>query len=163
MKIEPFPDTLSKSKAIGTPYVLTEAQAEWLRTYYPNNPSKALSMLMGCSRRTTNNLAKRYGIFKDRVAYPKRLSDIQKKLVESERRRERWGLPRQTNLHLPSKIYTGRELMRRCNSKKKWGYIPGDYITERFILFYDRHTNRNKKFEANSIKAGFEIKEIKTG
>lgn len=162
-EIEPFPDTLLKSKALGTPYVLTEAQAEWLRRYYPDTSTHTLAALMGCSFQSVLRIAKRYGIAKDRQALRKCLSDIQHGIIRSERLRDKWCLPRRTTYYLPCKIYTKREIKRRWKAKKEWGYIPGDYITERFILFYDKQTNRNKKFEANSIKAGFEIKEIKTG
>lgn len=158
-EIKPFPGKLTKSKALGTPYVLNESQIVWLRTYYPDTSTHPLAALMGCSYQCVVRIAKRHGIAKDRQALRKRLSDIQYKIVRSERLRDKWCLPRKTAYHLPCKIYTKREIRRRWKAITKWGYIPSDYITERFILFYDENTRRSKKFETYSKKAGFEIKE----
>ena len=150
---------MTKSKVLGTPYVLNESQAEWLRTYYPYKSTQPLASMMGCMYATVDRIAKRLGIAKDRQALCKRLSDIRHKIVRSERLRDKWCLPRKTTFHLPSRIYTKREIRRRWNAKQKWGYIPGDYVTERFILFYDENTRRNKVFETYCRKAGFEIRE----
>lgn len=116
--------------------------------------------MLGIGLSTLKTLAHRLGLTKDKEELSKRLSEGQKRLVESERRRGRWGLPRKTTYHLPTKKYTNRELIRRWKAKMTWGYIPGDYVWERYILYYDSQTRRNKKFETYCKKAGFEIKEI---
>lgn len=158
--IEPFPGKLTRSTQWGTPYVLTTEQEVWLRKYYPIEANATITKFLGIRLGTLKTLAKRHGITKDKEALSKILSENQKRLVESERRRERWGLPRKTTYHLPAKKYTKRELIRRWKAKKIWGYIPGDYVEERHVIFYDSQTKRNKKFETYCKKAGFEIKEI---
>lgn len=161
MKIVPFPGKINKSKSLGTPYVLTEEQVEWLRRYYPNNATGEIGKIMGLARTSVTRIAQRLGIAKDRIVYPQRLREIQLKIIESERRRDRWGLPRRTNLYLPRKAYTKKEIRRRWTAKRRWGYIPGDSMEERYIIFYDEHTKRNRIFEHYCIKNGFRIEERK--
>ena len=157
--IDPFPGTLTRSTTLGTPYVLTDEQEAWLRRWYPVENNAVLAHMMGTSCQTFIRIAKKRGLKKHMEAYSKRMSEIQLKIVESERRRDRWGLPRRTTYHLPWKAYTKKEIRRRWNAKRKWGYIPGDKVEERYVIFYDENTRRNKKFETYCIKAGFEIKE----
>lgn len=163
MKIDPFPGTLERSSSWGTPYVPTEEQAAWLCKWYPvcNNDVIAKMMGIGCS--TVIRFAKRMGIVKDKGALSRRYSEIQKKIIESERRRDRWGLPRRTTYHLPHNNLTKREIIRRWKAKKKLGYIVVDARTEewnkRKVIYYDGNTSRSKKFEKYCRKAGFHIKE----
>lgn len=160
--IDPFPDTLTRSNTLGTPYVLTDKQEEWLRRWYPVENNAVLAQLMGVSCSTFIRMAKKRGIKKDMETYSKRMSEIQKRIVESERRRDRWGLPRRTTYHLREKKLTKKEIHRRWKAKK-WGYIIIDARSEEgfqrhHTIYYDEHTRRNKKFEIYCIKAGFEIR-----
>lgn len=161
MMIDPFPGILSRSNSLGTPYVLTDDQAGWLRRFFPVESTEEIARMMGMHRSSVTRIARRLGIAKDREAYLRRLRDIQLRIVESERRRERWGLPRRTGYHLPTRAYTKKEISRRWNAKRKWGYIPGDKVEERYVIFYDGNTRRNKSFEHYCEKNGFTIKELK--
>lgn len=97
---------------------------------------------------------------------PKRYEEIlehrretRRRIEEAERRRNRLGLPRVTNLHRPVYKYTEAQQKRRINALKR-GYILGDFrekFCERYTIFYDEDTERSEKFESNSIAAGFTI------
>ncbi len=161
--IDPFPGQMRRCAAWGTPYILTPEQEAWLRKWYPIEKNDVLALMMGvCHYSTIIRLAHKLGLKKDRAAYAKRMSEVQLKLVESERRRGRWGLPRRTTYHLPTRILTKAEIRRRWNAKLR-GYIIADARSEegwwqRHTIYYDENTNRNKKFEIFCKKAGFEIK-----
>lgn len=84
-------------------------------------------------------------------------------LEEQEAKRVRWGLPQRTRLHRPQIPYTSIQSSRRRNALKR-GYILGsmdEFSGERYSIFYDDKTERNERFEQNSIKAGFTIASIK--
>lgn len=161
--IEPFPGKLTRSTQWGTPYVLTTEQETWLSKWYPIESNAVLAQMMGTSYQTLIRMAQKRGLKKDMDAFRQRSKEIQLKIVESERRRDRWGLPRRTTYHLRNKILTKKEIKRRWKAKQK-GYIVMDARTEegwrqRYTIYYDGDTQRNRKFETFCKKAGFEIKE----
>lgn len=160
--IDPFPGTLSRSTTLGTSYVLTDEQEAWLVKWYPIETNAILAQMMGVCCSTFIRMAKKHGLRKDMDAFRQRSRQIQLKIVESERRRDRWGLPRRTTYHIRAKKLTQKEITRRWKAKK-WGYIIADARSEegwrqRYIIYYDEHTRRNKKFEIYCIRAGFEIR-----
>lgn len=80
-------------------------------------------------------------------------------LIEAEKRRVKWGLPRKTKLHIVAvKPYTHNQSCRRHNATRR-GYILADDCTEgsgnRWVIFFDADTKRSAVFERNGIKDGF--------
>ena len=162
--IDPFPGTLTRDHSIkGWAFVLTDEQQAWLRMYFPCRPDKPLSKMMGCSYMSLRRIASKLGIKKDREVLRERYSAEMKSLVARERRKDRWGLPRSTNYKLCHKPYTEKEIRRRHNAVSKWGYVLADDCSEgsgnRYVIYYDQDTKRNKKFETYSKKNGFRIEE----
>ena len=162
--IDPFPGELRKEKKLGTPYMLTDEQAEWLRRYFPVTADRIIQQMIGCSYMTVRRLAQRLGISKDRNAIHERYSQKMKEVVKSERRRDHWGLPRRTCLRLPFKKYTATEIRRRYKAVHKYNYILADDCSDegghRYCIYYDENTTRNERFEYNSRSAGFKIKRL---
>lgn len=160
--IELFPGTLTRSKGHGTPFVLTDEQERWFTRWYPISADKDLAKAMGCGYMSVRRMAKKLGIEKDRRMISERYCKIVKTIVESERRRDRWGLPRRTSLHLPFKKYSASQIARRYKAVHKYNYILADDCSDegghRYCIYYDENTNRNEHFEYNSRRAGFEIK-----
>lgn len=93
----------------------------------------------------------------------KQRSETRKELIAKERKHISWGLSQTTHLHLPSETFTKSQLYRRSSALKR-GYLLGDkgeFSGERFVIFYDEHTERSTIFEQNCINDGFTLKEIK--
>lgn len=83
--------------------------------------------------------------------------DERKEMIRKEKLRIKYGLERQTSLHLPEDKYTRSQVCRRYNALKK-GYIlnPDRKNREdRYVIFYDNDTERSEKFEENCMKDGF--------
>lgn len=161
-EIEPFPGKLTKSKALGTPYVLNESQIHWLAEWFPVTEDRTLMKMMGCSYMSVRRLAEKHGIKKDRVAMRERFSQTMKNIIESERRRDRWGLPRNTSLMLAHKPYSSSQTAVRHRAIKQGYVLATDCSYEgghRYVIYYDENTKRNAKFEKTYRKHGFEIKE----
>ena len=159
--IDPFPGTLMRDTVLGTPYLLTEEQEAWLCKWYPIESNAVIAKMMGTATLTIIRMAQRRGIKKDMEAFRQRSREIQLKIVESERRRDRWGLPRRTTYHLRNKLLTPKEIKRRWKAKQR-GYIVADARSEegwrqRYTIWYDEKTRRNKNFETYCKRAGFEI------
>ncbi len=166
MKTEPFPGKLTKSKKRGTPYVITPEQETWLTKNFPFMADKSLATAMGCAIVSVRRFAKKLGLQqKDREVMTQRFSKIQKDILESERRRERWCIERKTAIYIPRKKYDHEQLRRRWVAVKKYGYIlADDYSDEgghRYCIYYDENTRRNKRFEKYGMKHGFTFKEWK--
>lgn len=163
MKIGPFPGTLQRAKTLGTPYTLTDEQRAWLEKYFPICGDKDLAKAMGCAYMSVRRIAHKLGLAKDRDAMMLRFSAIQKSIIESERRKERWCLERKTNIYIPRKKYTSQQIRRRWQAVKKFGYILADDYSEegghRYVIYYNENTKRNKMFEKYSIKHGFRFEE----
>lgn len=162
MDIEEFPGILERSKMQGTPYILDEAQKAWFEKYFPIMSDKDLSKAMGFSYTSVRRFAEKIGITKDRNVMRRRFSKIQKELLESERRKERWCIERKTKIYIPRVKYNNEQLRRRWNAVKKFGYILADDYSDkgghRYVIYYDQHTTRNKRFEKYSLKYGFTFK-----
>lgn len=162
MKIDPFPGTLTKAKSLGTPYALTDEQRAWLAKWFPVVADKELAKAIGCAYMSVRRMAKKLGIAKDREVMRERFRETSKEIVESERRRDRWRLPRRTNFHLPFKKYTASQIARRRNAVHKYNYVLADDCSDegghRYVIYYDENTQRDERFEYNSRRAGFEIK-----
>lgn len=80
---------------------------------------------------------------------------------ETKRFRLRMGLPVSDNIKASLQPYTKTESARRYRALQL-GYVLADDYSEqggyRYTIFYDEDTPRNKRFEENSIKAGFSIR-----
>lgn len=92
------------------------------------------------------------------------LSNGRKNMIHMEQTRLLYGLPRKTKLTMVKmQPYTQSQLHRRHNALRK-GYLlspdTSENNPERYIIFYDRKTKRSKRFEANCIADGFQIKKI---
>lgn len=87
----------------------------------------------------------------------KRVTRIE--LIRKERLRAKYGLKRQTKLHMVALYpYTHSQVSHRHNALKR-GYLLDEDCREgqpgRYVIYYDEKTNRSEKFEANCIKDGF--------
>ena len=162
MKIDPFPGTLTRARTHGTPYTLTDEQRAWLEKYFPICGDKDIAKAMGCAFMSVRRMAKKLGIAKDRGVMRERFRETAKGIIESERRRDRWGLPRRTNYYLPCKKYTASQIRRRYVAVHKYNYILADDCSDeggsRYCIYFDENTSRNERFEYNSRRAGFDIK-----
>lgn len=161
MNTPSFPGFLAKSGSLGTPYLLTDEQLDWFRQYRPTTSDHTIARLMGVSYQTVRRMAARLGIAKDRASLGARLRQIQLDIVQSERRRMKWGLQRRTTYHLPSVPYTRAQVIKRWRAHSQFGYILSDDCSDeggsRYVIYYDEHTRRNKVFERYAIKNGFSI------
>lgn len=86
--------------------------------------------------------------------------DGRKEMIRKERLRIKYGLERQTDLHLPEDKYTRSQVCHRYNAIKK-GYLLNPDRTnreDRYIIYYDDDTERSEIFEANCMKDGFVFK-----
>lgn len=163
--IDPFPGTLTRAKVLGTPFILTDEQKAWFERYFPVQSDKDIAKAMGCAYMSVRRMAKKMGLVKDKAAMGRRYSEIQKGVLENERRRERWGLDRRTNIYIPHKKYDHEQLRRRCVAVKRYGYILADDYTDegghRYMIYFDQNTRRNKMFERYSKEHGFNFEEWK--
>lgn len=88
----------------------------------------------------------------------KKLSKLRSEVIESERLREKWGLPRKTKLNIVQLPYRRSQIQRRYNAVRR-GYILASDCSEgsgyRYIIYYDDKTVRSEQFERNCIRDGF--------
>ncbi|MBQ0073630.1 MAG: hypothetical protein KBT34_05510 [Prevotella sp.] len=92
--------------------------------------------------------------------FVKKQREYRIELERKERRRIALGLTPTTNIplnHLGAcRLYSRQEVHYRYYARR-YGYITGDPVTERYILYYDNETDRRAIFERNITKKGFEI------
>lgn len=159
----PFPGTIQRSARRGTPFILTDEQAEWLYRCFPVTPDHTLAKMIGVGYMTVRRMAAKLGLAKDKAAYSERSQRVIHQIAESERRRARLCLPSRTRWRLPSKPYTPLQLRKRYQAVHKYGYVLADDCSEggghRFVIYYDQETRRNKTFEEYSKIHGFRFKE----
>ena len=160
--IAPFPSTIKRGGDNGTTIMLSREQEAWLRKYYPTELTQQLAFIMGIHRTTLARFANKLRLTKAPAYFQQKkakLGEMAKKLIHSERLRQKWCLPRQTKYNLPQKPFTRQEIMRRRRATER-GYIVGDVASaDRFAIFFDEHTRRMATFERNCIKAGFKIEQ----
>lgn len=89
----------------------------------------------------------------------KERSDSRSELIRKERRRVLYGLERKTSIiSIVMKTYTPSQIHHRHNALRR-GYLLDEDCREgqpgRYVIYYDRHTRRSKRFEENCIKDGF--------
>jgi len=93
-----------------------------------------------------------------------KMGEARKELFRRERMRERLGLTRETRFRRNRlglcKNYSTSERNRRRSAFKS-GYILGDVVTERYIIYWDDETERRPVFEKNCEAAGFKVLELK--
>ncbi|MCQ2310203.1 MAG: hypothetical protein MJZ64_00410 [Paludibacteraceae bacterium] len=87
-----------------------------------------------------------------------RRSEKRKDIVERERKRVDWGLPRHTNLHMPFVVYNRRQVSIRYTMQKR-GYVVGNAYdeTERMHIFYTAKTQRSTIVENHAEQLHFTI------
>lgn len=97
-------------------------------------------------------------------AYENRMrqrGEQRKKLIEAEKRRIVYGLPRKTRLRMiVLKPYTRSQCDHRWNALKRgyWVYEDcGEQSGERYNIYFDKDTRRSALFEANLRKDGFNV------
>lgn len=168
--MKPFPGKVVKDFTIKChPYALTDEQVAWLRDVFPATENIAIIRAMGISYPTLYKLAKQYGLKK---------TDEGLQAIRERQREWHMRMNRQTRLHLMSGQQTNRcmnvrirpftksQISRRFKAVKLYGYIvteghqARDHDPERYVIYYDEETRRSAKFEANSVKEGFTIKEL---
>ena len=94
----------------------------------------------------------------------KRKSEARRAVWADERRRVRIGLSQKTRLNMPQFPFTPNQTNARYRALN-WGYILGDRREdqgERYIIYYDKDTDRHPIFERNLSRYGFTLKELPT-
>jgi len=162
--IPPFPSHIAYGGSNGTAIILSAEQVEWLRACYPTELNTVLASMMGIHRCTLARLVRRLGLTKASDYFTKKkktMSEKTKEIINSERRREYFGLSRHTKYHLPQKPYTKKELRRREKARLRGYLLSPDLMKDRYTIFYSSETVRRPKFEANSRAEGFKIQQWK--
>lgn len=100
---------------------------------------------------------------------PKRYASIMKKrskarkdLHRKEGLRQKYGLERRTDLHIPDAPFTRKQTAFRYTMKQA-GYILGDMreeMGERFVIYYDGNTDRSAIRERHATEKGFQVKPL---
>lgn len=90
-------------------------------------------------------------------------SEERKESIRKEKMRVIYNLPRKTKLKAVVMCpFKKSQLHHRRNALLR-GYVLDDECAEgtenRYVIFYDKETQRSMKFEDNCIKDGFQIKE----
>lgn len=96
-------------------------------------------------------------------AFIEKRSEERKELIRKEKMRMIYGLERKTSIKpVVLSPYKKSQVQHRHNALKR-GYILNEDCSEgspdRFVIYYDEDTERNKVFERNCINDGFKIKE----
>lgn len=96
------------------------------------------------------------------AALMKKFSRERKELHRKEALRQKYGIERKTAFHIPDAPFTRKQTaFRYC--MKQAGYILGDMreeMGERFVIYYDKDTERSKIKEQHAIEKGFRIKPL---
>ena len=86
-------------------------------------------------------------------------SEARKDAIRRDRLRQKYGMERKTNLHIPENPFTRKQTCFRYNMKKK-GYILGDMreeMGERFTINFDDQTERSQIMEGHAKEQGFKV------
>ena len=87
-------------------------------------------------------------------------SQNRRELIEKDKRRVVYGLPRKTKIRFAMKPYTRSQESHRYSALKR-GYLLDEDCSEgqpgRYTIYYDDETERNEEFERNCIADGFTI------
>lgn len=151
------------NQAIHRKHVKQITKANWANGHYDSLKGKAPSQ--ACLDAYRKKLDEGFNLQEYlKENFPRELKRGQKKATRKreeararDRRRVEIGLSQLTKFNLPAIKYTRTQLNHRYNALKR-GYILGstdERHGERMVLFYDKDTTRNDKFEKNCIKDGF--------
>lgn len=93
--------------------------------------------------------------------YCRKMSENMKARIRTKKFRQRMGLHTNDRIQATLNPYTRPESTRRSNALRRGYVLHPDHSEQgghRFVIYYDEETPRNKRFEENSIKAGFSIR-----
>lgn len=85
-----------------------------------------------------------------------------KELIRMERCRDHYGLERKTKLNIPMQPFSRRQVGHRYNALRRGYLLAADCSEgtgERYIIYFNRSTQRSPMFERNCINDGFTFKE----